>query len=203
MWQVKGEVLQRNNLSRTHERNFRTILLRVRGQPSDLLPPWNIFDRQSGEGNFHTDRTIVPNNLQPVLILILNLALVDKQILSGSTIVIDGSILSDETEKLKHVILVARAATAQSISERPFLFRISVSGILHVDWCTPFIQQYLCMLARGNKYVLRRKPFCILTANTSGSVLNLAKYQRLSITCSLPLEIVINKNGEPSSYSIS
>lgn len=58
------------------------------------------------------------------------------------------------------------------------------------------------MVARKIMDVSPERNFCILIANASNYVINLGKHQRVAITCLPFLEILHNKNDEPSSYSL-
>lgn len=71
------------------------------------------------------------------------------------------------------------------------------SKLIQVDLYTPFWQQYQFMTAGGFIDVFPGRPFRILIAHASSSVINLAQNQRVAIRCLPPLEVNHNKNDEP------
>lgn len=59
------------------------------------------------------------------------------------------------------------------------------------------------MEAGVNMDVFLGKPFCILIENASSSTITLANHQRVAIADPAPLDIILSKNDEPFSYSVS
>lgn len=59
------------------------------------------------------------------------------------------------------------------------------------------------MAARGTMVVLPAKPLRIPAATLSSSFINLAKHERVTITCPPAIKIVDNKIDEPPFYSVS
>lgn len=86
-----------------------------------------------------------------------------------------------EIEEYKSGLPVARALILQQMSKVPALVNTYESGIAQVDFYTMVRQQYLYRVACGIMDVSPGRPFRILAANTTNSVINQAKHQRLEV----------------------
>lgn len=97
---------------------------------------------------------------------------------------------------------VPRARKVQPMSKARVLVNENLSVILRVDSYTSFGQQYMYSVACG-VILFCSRPFSIMLASASSSIINLEKHHRVEIACTPHLEIIHNKGIELSFYSVS
>lgn len=151
---------------------------------------------------FSSNRKIVSCNSQPITILMVHEVSVYLRTTITSTNVANGSIFDVEAEELDHVVRVTKATTLQLMFATTVLVNTSTDGIVQIESYTPFEQQYLCMTACTIMDIVPGRPFRILTANASSSIIDLEKCRRVAIKRPSPLQIIQIKKGEPSLYSV-
>lgn len=111
--------------------------------------------------------------------------------------------ITAERDHGKERVRVTRTVTLQLLYEASFLVGTNGKSILQVATLELFDQRYLRKVARDLMDVYPRKPLYIIFANTSKSVIKIAKHQHFTTTNPRPFEIIPIKSNQFSQYQPS